>query len=194
MKLLVIYLAIILAIPSIAILLCNNANAQESADNTSGDTSNCRYCPNCGSIVEEGYIYCPNCGYKLPQTKKPPAKEIIYKRDFLQISPTIGIKSYGGGYIDSSTTYGVNILTDFNYFTVDTYLNYAVLDYDYSYNDNSKYDIYMGMIDARIPISINKYFALGPSIGMQYDKYCYLEDFGYFTTTDIGVRGNFLPA
>jgi len=191
MRHLAIFFLIILVVTPATLFFCNNANAQESADNTSGDTSNCRYCPNCGSIVEEEYIYCPNCGYKLPQIKKPHAKEIIYKRNFLQISPTIGIKSYGGGYIDSSTAYGVNILTDFNYFTVDTYFNYSSLDSHYYFNDDDKYDIYMGLINTRIPISINKYLAVGPSIGMQYDKYCFAGEFGYFTTSDIGVRWEF---
>jgi hypothetical protein len=191
MRHLAICFVIILVIPPAALLFCNNANAQDSTDSISDDASNSLYCPNCNSRVEEGYIYCPNCGYKLPYMQKLPAKAIIYKRSFLQISPTIGTRSYGGDYIDNPLTYGVNMLTDFNYFTVDFYLNYASLNNNYYYNDDYSSDLYMGQLHARIPISINEYFAIGPSIGMQYDKYCSVSEAGYSTFSYIGVRGEF---
>lgn len=193
MRYLTIYLIISLVIPPAALLFCNDANAQDITDSIiEGKVKSLNYCPNCGVKVEEGYKFCPYCGYELPHQKKPPAEVITYKRNFLQISPTIGTKSYGGGYVDSSLTYGVNILTHFHYFTVNAYFNYISLDnYYYSYDDSS-YDMYMGLIYARIPISINEYFAIGPSIGIQYDKYCFTSEYsGYFTTSDIGVRGEF---
>lgn len=193
MRYLTIIMLITLSLFLMGFILAEETNSNDTTlKETESSTNQLNYCPSCGVKLEEGYKYCPNCGFKLPVIEEKPVEKFTYRRNFLQITPTIGMKNISNDYLEGLFTYGGNIFINLQYFTVDLFFNYITFDYDFLYYDDESKDLYTTLIKSRIPISIAEYFSIGPAAGIQYDKYCYTSPYsGYETFSDIGVRGEF---